>query len=143
MIRLERKDGLWRAVIAREEKANSLTGAMLAELAELGPLLAGAWAAIEHLEAVRTLALVDGLTKLANRRSFDVALALMPIYLLFISLVVVPAGVYTYVKMAWADRKVGVIRRARPSRGAGGAQPAGLATSRGVSTVSTGWIRPL
>ena len=78
-----------------------------------------------------------------NRRSFDVALALMPIYLLFISLVVVPAGVYTYVKMAWADRKVGVIRRARPSRGAGGAQPAGLATSRGVSTVSTGWIRPL
>lgn len=35
MIRLERKDGLWRAVIAREEKANSLTGAMLAELAEI------------------------------------------------------------------------------------------------------------
>lgn len=33
MIRLERNDGLWRAVIAREEKANSLTLAMLAELA--------------------------------------------------------------------------------------------------------------
>lgn len=33
MIRLERNDGLWRAVIAREEKANSLTRAMLAELA--------------------------------------------------------------------------------------------------------------
>ncbi|MFN6951167.1 MAG: enoyl-CoA hydratase/isomerase family protein [Albidovulum sp.] len=35
MIRLERNDGLWRAVIAREEKANSLTRAMLAELAEI------------------------------------------------------------------------------------------------------------
>lgn len=35
MIRLERNDGLWRAAIAREEKANSLTRAMLAELAEI------------------------------------------------------------------------------------------------------------
>lgn len=34
MIRLERDGGLWRAVIARETKANSLTRAMLAELAE-------------------------------------------------------------------------------------------------------------
>lgn len=33
MIRLEQEDGLWRAVIAREAKANSLTRAMLAELA--------------------------------------------------------------------------------------------------------------
>lgn len=35
MIRLERNGGLWRAVIAREEKANSLTRAMLTELAEI------------------------------------------------------------------------------------------------------------
>lgn len=33
MIRLDRNDGFWRATIAREEKANSLTRAMLAELA--------------------------------------------------------------------------------------------------------------
>jgi enoyl-CoA hydratase/carnithine racemase len=33
MIRLERNEGLWRAIIAREAKANSLTRAMLAELA--------------------------------------------------------------------------------------------------------------
>jgi len=48
-----------------------------------------------------------------NRRSFDLALALMPLYLLFISLVVVPLGLFTYVKMAWADGKVGLIRRDR------------------------------
>ena len=48
-----------------------------------------------------------------NRRSFDAALMVMPLYLLFISLVIVPLGVHTYVKMAWADRKVGVIRRTR------------------------------
>ncbi len=35
MIRLERNDGLWRATIAREAKANSLTRAMLAELADI------------------------------------------------------------------------------------------------------------
>ncbi len=35
MIRLERNEGLWRATIAREEKANSLTRAMLAELADV------------------------------------------------------------------------------------------------------------
>ena len=35
MIRLEREGGLWRAVIAREAKANSLTRGMLAELAEI------------------------------------------------------------------------------------------------------------
>ncbi|MBC7141351.1 MAG: enoyl-CoA hydratase/isomerase family protein [Rhodobacteraceae bacterium] len=35
MIRLEKEDGLWRAVIAREAKANSLTRGMLAELAEI------------------------------------------------------------------------------------------------------------
>lgn len=35
MISLERNDGLWRVVIAREEKANSLTRAMLTELAEI------------------------------------------------------------------------------------------------------------
>ncbi len=46
-----------------------------------------------------------------NRRSFDSALLVMPLYLLFISLVVVPLGPYTYVKMAWADRKVGLISR--------------------------------
>ena len=46
-----------------------------------------------------------------NRRSFDRALLVMPLYLLFISLVVVPLGVYTYVKMARSDRKVGLIRR--------------------------------
>jgi len=34
MIRLERNDGLWRAVIDRPEKANSLTRAMLGELAD-------------------------------------------------------------------------------------------------------------
>ncbi len=34
MIRVERIDGLWRAVIAREDKANSLTRAMLADLAD-------------------------------------------------------------------------------------------------------------
>ncbi len=33
MIRLDRNDGFWRATIAREEKANSLTRAMLADLA--------------------------------------------------------------------------------------------------------------
>ncbi len=33
MIRLERNEGFWRAIIAREAKANSLTRAMLAELA--------------------------------------------------------------------------------------------------------------
>jgi len=32
---------------------------------------------------------------------------------LFISLVVVPLGLFTYVKMAWADGKVGLIRRDR------------------------------
>ncbi len=48
-----------------------------------------------------------------NRRSFDLALLVMPLYLLFISLVIVPLGLYTYVKMAWADRKVGLIRRDR------------------------------
>ncbi|WP_347311993.1 enoyl-CoA hydratase/isomerase family protein [Defluviimonas sp. SAOS-178_SWC] len=35
MIRLEKDGGLWRAVIAREAKANSLTRAMLTELAEI------------------------------------------------------------------------------------------------------------
>ncbi|MDW4550068.1 enoyl-CoA hydratase/isomerase family protein [Defluviimonas sp. D31] len=35
MIRLEKDGGLWRAVIARPDKANSLTKAMLAELAEI------------------------------------------------------------------------------------------------------------
>lgn len=35
MIRLERNEGFWRATIAREEKANSLTRAMLAELAAI------------------------------------------------------------------------------------------------------------
>lgn len=35
MIRLERNDCLWRVVIAREDKANSLTRAMLAELADI------------------------------------------------------------------------------------------------------------
>lgn len=35
MIRLEKEGGLWRAVIAREAKANSLTRGMLAELAEI------------------------------------------------------------------------------------------------------------
>lgn len=35
MIRLEKEDGLWRAVIAHEAKANSLTRGMLAELAEI------------------------------------------------------------------------------------------------------------
>jgi cellulose synthase/poly-beta-1,6-N-acetylglucosamine synthase-like glycosyltransferase len=53
-----------------------------------------------------------------NRRSFDLALALMPFYLAFVSLIVVPLGVHTYVKMAWADRKVGVIRRFRDTAGA-------------------------
>jgi hypothetical protein len=51
-----------------------------------------------------------------NRRSFDVALLLMPIYLLLISLVIVPLGPITYVRMAWADRKVGVIRRSELSQ---------------------------
>lgn len=35
MIRLEKTDGLWRVTIARPEKANSLTRAMLQELAEI------------------------------------------------------------------------------------------------------------
>ncbi|MEI2805727.1 enoyl-CoA hydratase/isomerase family protein [Albidovulum sp.] len=35
MIRLERNEGLWRAIIAREAKANSLTRGMLAELADI------------------------------------------------------------------------------------------------------------
>ncbi|WP_413874053.1 enoyl-CoA hydratase/isomerase family protein [Albidovulum sp.] len=35
MIRMERNEGLWRAIIAREAKANSLTRAMLAELADI------------------------------------------------------------------------------------------------------------
>ena len=35
MIRLEKNDGLWRVTIARPEKANSLTRAMLAELADI------------------------------------------------------------------------------------------------------------
>ena len=35
MIRLEMKDGLWRVTIARPEKANSLTRAMLHELADI------------------------------------------------------------------------------------------------------------
>lgn len=35
MIRLERNEGFWRAIIAREAKANSLTRAMLAELADI------------------------------------------------------------------------------------------------------------
>lgn len=35
MIRLERSGGLWRAMITRPEKANSLTRAMLAELADI------------------------------------------------------------------------------------------------------------
>jgi enoyl-CoA hydratase len=35
MIRLEKEDGLWVATIDRAEKANSLTGAMLADLAEI------------------------------------------------------------------------------------------------------------
>lgn len=51
-----------------------------------------------------------------NRRSFDRALLLMPIYLLLISLVIVPLGPITYVRMAWADRKVGVIRRSELSQ---------------------------
>ncbi|MFN8020230.1 MAG: glycosyltransferase family 2 protein [Acidimicrobiales bacterium] len=46
-----------------------------------------------------------------NRRSFDRALLVMPLYLLFISLVIVPLGPITYARMAWADRKMGVIRR--------------------------------
>jgi hypothetical protein len=50
-----------------------------------------------------------------NRRSLDASLVLMPFYLAFVSLVIVPLGVHTYVKMAWADRKVGVIRRFRDS----------------------------
>jgi hypothetical protein len=52
-----------------------------------------------------------------NRRNFDSVLLVMPLYLLFISLVIVPLGLYTYVKMAWADRKVGLIRRNRPTGG--------------------------
>ena len=43
MIRLERKDGLWRAVIAREEKANSLTRAMLTEQLQNGERALGSW----------------------------------------------------------------------------------------------------
>lgn len=35
MIRLEKNDGLWRVTIARPEKANSLTRAMLEELADI------------------------------------------------------------------------------------------------------------
>ena len=35
MIELAQKDGLWIATINRPEKANSLTGAMLAELVDV------------------------------------------------------------------------------------------------------------
>jgi enoyl-CoA hydratase/carnithine racemase len=35
MIQLEKKDGLWRVTIARPDKANSLTRAMLTELADI------------------------------------------------------------------------------------------------------------
>lgn len=52
-----------------------------------------------------------------NRRNIDLALVLMPFYIMFVSLVVVPLGVHTYVKMAWADRKIGVIRRSRDDDG--------------------------
>ncbi|MEI4485281.1 enoyl-CoA hydratase/isomerase family protein [Frigidibacter sp. MR17.14] len=41
MIRLEKDEGIWRAVIDRPEKANSLTGAMLAELAGIAEAAAG------------------------------------------------------------------------------------------------------
>ncbi len=41
MIRLEREDGLWLATIARPDKANSLTGEMLAELADIAEDAAG------------------------------------------------------------------------------------------------------
>lgn len=51
-----------------------------------------------------------------NWRYRDVSLFLMPLYLLFISLIIVPLGIGTYAKMAWADRKLGVIRRGRHHR---------------------------
>ncbi len=51
-----------------------------------------------------------------NWRYRDASLLVMPLYLLLISLVVVPLGIVTYTKMAWADRKVGVIRRGRHHR---------------------------
>ncbi|MGB3314446.1 MAG: enoyl-CoA hydratase/isomerase family protein [Albidovulum sp.] len=35
MIRLDKHDGFWRVTIARPEKANSLTGAMLGDLADI------------------------------------------------------------------------------------------------------------
>jgi enoyl-CoA hydratase/carnithine racemase len=41
MIRLERNDGLWTATIARPDKANSLTGAMLEALADFAEAAAG------------------------------------------------------------------------------------------------------
>ncbi len=41
MIRLEREDGLWVATIARPDKANSLTGEMLAKLADIAEDAAG------------------------------------------------------------------------------------------------------
>ena len=85
-----------------------------------------------------------------NRRDFDVALLLMPLYLLFISLVVVPLGVYTYVKMAWADRKVGLIRRMRGHDPLPGEPPSAHDDTLGyvprtlvTESIAGGWNRPI
>ena len=58
--------------------------------------------------AVATYLLVMGVVNWPHR---DRALLVMPLYLLMISLVVVPLGLVTYLKMVRADRKVGVIHR--------------------------------
>lgn len=63
--------------------------------------------------AVATYLIVMGML---NWRFRDRALLVMPVYLLFISLIVVPLGVLTYVRMARSDHKVGVIRRGHDHR---------------------------
>lgn len=58
--------------------------------------------------AVTTYLVVMGIVNWPHR---DRALLVMPLYLLFISLVIVPLGLVTYVRMVWKDHKVGVIHR--------------------------------
>ncbi len=49
-----------------------------------------------------------------NFRDRDPALLVMPLYLMIINMIIVPMGLWTYVRMAWADRNIGVIQSSRP-----------------------------
>ncbi|MFN6120047.1 MAG: hypothetical protein ACK5CE_10530 [Actinomycetes bacterium] len=70
-----------------------------------------------------------------NRRSFDSVLLVMPLYLLFISLVIVLLGVWTYARMAGADRELGLSRRSR-----GPLLPAGFRAT--IDPAAGPWPRP-